>query len=360
MTNNRVYFPNLNGLRFIAAAMVILWHIEQFRDVLGLSSNYDFYPQQFGKLGVVLFFVLSGFLISYLLFVEEKVHKTIFIKEFYIRRILRIWPIYYLLLILSCFVFPYVDFLDYGWYNEKSMANKNFLLYFIFMPNFAVSLPFISQAWSVGVEEQFYLIWPILMKYVKNKYVLLFSVIFIYLFTFIIIKENQQIHLLNKLYPIITWLKIDCMAIGGIFALLLFEKRKVLNFLYSKSFQIFIYFITTVLLLSKEYFPFYQELFAILFGIIILNLASNPKTIISLESKKINYLGKISYGLYMYHPLVTLIIIKISIIYNFHENRLLVMFLIFSLVILCSHYSYEYFEKFFIKRKHKFSKIISG
>ena len=54
-----------------------------------------------GRLGVVLFFVLSGFLISYLLFVEKKVTKTISVKKFYIRRILRIWPLYFLIILLA-------------------------------------------------------------------------------------------------------------------------------------------------------------------------------------------------------------------------------------------------------------------
>ena len=90
----KIYFPNLNGLRFIAAFMVIVHHVEQFKSLFGLENVFHESPfiSIVGKLGVVLFFVLSGFLITYLLLVEEEVTGTISIKSFYIRRFLRIWP----------------------------------------------------------------------------------------------------------------------------------------------------------------------------------------------------------------------------------------------------------------------------
>jgi peptidoglycan/LPS O-acetylase OafA/YrhL len=80
---NKVYFPNLNGLRFFAAFSVMLYHF--FGEGL-INGHY----------GVVLFFVLSGFLITYLLFEEKEKFGKIEIKKFYFRRILRIWPLYYL------------------------------------------------------------------------------------------------------------------------------------------------------------------------------------------------------------------------------------------------------------------------
>ena len=100
--SNKIYFPNLNGIRFIAAFAVILHHLEQFKYLLGYKNNWE-NPiiHQIGPLGVILFFVLSGFLITYLLLVEEKQTKTISIKSFYMRRILRIWPLYYLIILLN-------------------------------------------------------------------------------------------------------------------------------------------------------------------------------------------------------------------------------------------------------------------
>ncbi len=93
----KVYFKNLDGLRFIAALLVLIHHAEFFKQdaVEGVSAVYYEYTKHFGLLGVNLFFVLSGFLISYLLMEEQRRTNTINIKNFYIRRILRIWPLYF-------------------------------------------------------------------------------------------------------------------------------------------------------------------------------------------------------------------------------------------------------------------------
>lgn len=91
LSDNKVYFKNLNGLRFIAALIVIVGHQEQIKKYyLGLEPFLLVRNPDAGQLGVIMFFVLSGFLISYLLLEEEAKSRTISIKNFYIRRILRI------------------------------------------------------------------------------------------------------------------------------------------------------------------------------------------------------------------------------------------------------------------------------
>ena len=119
----RVYFNNLDGLRFLAAFLVLLHHAQFFKDINSypLSSVFSIYLVEAGKMGVNLFFVLSGFLISYLLFTEKKETKTVSLKKFYIRRALRIWPLYIaygLVIILGTLLFfkllriP-IDFINY-------------------------------------------------------------------------------------------------------------------------------------------------------------------------------------------------------------------------------------------------------
>src|ERR1700741_1236659 len=99
MDKQKIYFPNLNGLRFIAAFLVIIHHIEQIKSILHLPNYLGRIPciSKIGKFGVVLFFVLSGFLITYLLLTEENTFKKISVRQFYMRRILRIWPLYFLI-----------------------------------------------------------------------------------------------------------------------------------------------------------------------------------------------------------------------------------------------------------------------
>ena len=90
----RVYFPNLNALRFAAALMVIVYHLERLKMRYGLPNRaVKSVIETLGPLGVVLFFVLSGFLITYLLLVEVRGTGTVNVRDFYLRRILRIWPL---------------------------------------------------------------------------------------------------------------------------------------------------------------------------------------------------------------------------------------------------------------------------
>ncbi|MCB0696751.1 MAG: acyltransferase, partial [Chitinophagaceae bacterium] len=177
MSDNRVYFKNLNGVRFLAALVVIIHHIEMGKFWLGQPNIYknSFVGGVFGQLGIILFFVLSGFLITYLLLEEHRRSGTISIKSFYMRRILRIWPVYYLIIILSFFVFPHFDFFFLPSFSEH--INESFWikagLYLSFLPNLGYTLythiAYATQTWSVGVEEQFYLIWPVLMLWAIKK-----------------------------------------------------------------------------------------------------------------------------------------------------------------------------------------------
>ena len=108
MTMSKIYFPGLNGIRFIAATMVIIAHIEGFKNKMGYwNINDNNVINQLGNQGVKIFFVLSGFLITYLLLKEKARFKSIDVRKFYIRRILRIWPLYFLVLLGGFFIIPF-------------------------------------------------------------------------------------------------------------------------------------------------------------------------------------------------------------------------------------------------------------
>ena len=106
----KIQFPNLNALRFLAAAAVIVHHVELTKAFLGLPNIAGVRAiPVIGPLGVVLFFVLSGFLITYLLLVEERTAGRISIRRFYTRRILRIWPLYYVVVSAGLFLLPHIS-----------------------------------------------------------------------------------------------------------------------------------------------------------------------------------------------------------------------------------------------------------
>jgi len=376
----KVYFPNLNGVRFIAALGVIAHHIEQGKNMYGLKNIYinSFVGGVFGKLGIIMFFVLSGFLITYLLLKEKEKTGTISVKHFYIRRIFRIWPLYYMIIFLGIFVLPHFSFFHIPYYSDHvndSWGLKLFLFLF-FLPNVADMLfcsapaPFINQTWSVGVEEQFYLMWPWIVKYSKNILTVLIGIIAIYFAvrtTFYIwnlrMPDNKVISDINYFWQ---YFCIDDMAMGGIMAWILYNKKeKALKFLFHKYTQVVTYLVLIFITVRGISVPFVTfEVYAVPFAIMIINLAANKNTIIHFDYPVLDYLGKVTYGLYMYHGIA--IVLGVRAVEAWVSPNNLVMTNIvcygvtFGSCILMTILSYELFENPFLKAKVKYSKIISG
>jgi peptidoglycan/LPS O-acetylase OafA/YrhL len=362
----KVYFPNLNSLRFLAALLVIVHHIEQYKEILGLPNVFHNHSiQLMSKIGVSLFFVLSGFLITYLLLVEQKENNHIQIKWFYVRRILRIWPLYFLIIILAFFVFPHIAFMHLPGHDGSHFLIK--LVFFVFMmPNVihavGAGLAYGTQTWSIGAEEQFYLIWPWLLKFFKNKLLLVIAVILGYLLLRSLFTSLFNTHLIFAyLYRIWYLFPIDNMAFGALFAVIHFNNyKKLIHFLQNKLLQFSVWLLVIILIISgKSLGYFHHQIYSLLFGILIFNLATNENTVVSFKFKTLDYLGKISYGLYMYHSIFIVISIKTLQALNFTNNALIYLSS-FTLTIVVASLSYEYFEKRFINMKTKYSKVLSG
>lgn len=357
----KIYFSNLDGVRFIAAAMVVFHHIEQMKDEFKIVNFWDTaFIQGLGHLGVLLFFVLSGFLITYLLLDEKKIMGDISIKKFYIRRILRIWPLYFLIVFLGFFIYPTIAFLNYG--ELTNLISKDFnikLSLFVFLlPQLALFLfppiPFVAQAWSIGVEEQFYLIWPLLVKKIKRVPFVLVLIIIFGIFFRIYFRKQGYGGTLGYM------LNINGMAVGGLGAYIYFaEKQKILDLLYKKKIQFLVYLLLIVMIIKGTWIPFINdEIYATIFVICVINLAGNKGSIISLKNKILKYLGKISFGLYMYHGIAIFLTLKII---SKNNMPLWVIYpFVFVIAITIAGISYELFEKRFIILKKKYSNVLSG
>jgi len=372
MGKQKVYFPNLNGLRFIAAFLVIIHHVEQFKSILKLENYWGKIPfiGIIGKLGVVLFFVLSGFLITYLLLTEEYSFKKISVKKFYMRRVIRIWPLYFLIILLAFIVLPNIQIFNLPGYGKDVIYSNliwKLILYAIFFPNLVLSVlgvvPYASHTWSIGTEEQFYLVWPLILRYIKKYRILLMLVIvIIYLaFKFFLLSSfGSYIPYSNIIKAFWHSFPIDCMAIGGVFAILLFEKSQWLKYIIRNDLFYLSLILVVLFMIIGVYIPYvHYEFYSIFFGIIIINFSVNDQIKISLENKILNYLGSISYGLYMYHSIAIVLVLYISLSFDIHTNWVIYPFsLIFTIII--SGLSYKYFESFFLKFKIRFSRVLSG
>ena len=157
ITKNSGRLPSLDGLRALSIGLVLFAHShppEKFEKVA-------FYC---GNLGVRIFFVISGFIITWLLLQEAKSNGGISLKDFYIRRIARIFPAYYTYLAV-------VFFLDRaGLLNGGSNIQR--ILNILFLANYGPCEGPTGVLWSLGVEEQFYLLWPgvfVIFRLFKEK-----------------------------------------------------------------------------------------------------------------------------------------------------------------------------------------------
>ncbi len=365
-------FPFLTQVRFFAAMVVLCHHIERYKECLKHDVNI-FFEHWTGQAAVDLFFVISGFLITYLLLKEKEKRGEISIKKFYVRRILRIWPLYFLIVFFTFFILP--NLLNLSVLNsdliifQATYLREHFwrvlLLYCFFLPVAWPEVLGASQAWSIGVEEQFYLLWPWLVKF-GRKYIhwLILLIVLIKLgFAYYVLaywpmkephmtKEQFAYYDLWRTFVMMT--RMEMMAAGGLAACLYVHLkgnvpawiRHPLSQAVSVSLIALVLFRPNVLI---------EPVLATGFAHIILANLKPPGTV-GAVGLVINYLGRISYGIYMYHCLVELLAIQWLQSINGNMIGFDVILYILSIggTLLVSAASYHYFERPFLRLKNKF------
>lgn len=376
----RIYLSNLNAIRAIAALIVIVSHIEKKMSFFDLPVNAGL--SKLGPVGVTLFFALSGFLITYLLLIEKEKFQKINIKDFYIRRFLRIWPLYYLLLLFVYLAVPYL-LPEYYAEEQDRFTLKSAVLNVFFLTNITMVIKYtpliISVIWSIGIEEQFYLFWPWLVKSKQWIKKIVGIIVLIPVLKIIVLVLSTKFPFFSLVYDVMNLTRFDSMAIGGLFGVLAlngsfeflgitvkanwFKGRKLQYFLYPLTIGLLIYLLKFDFLFNIYNF----QILPVLFSVILLNMVDNQNSILSLENKFLNYLGKISYSLYLLHlvlfyfifPLFREMFIALNIDNSFGK---VVIIYVLSIVgsILLGALSYELLEKRFLSYKKYFTHVQSG
>ena len=350
-----IHLHGLNGLRAIAALSVVVAHISQkgIGD-FGLTKLFDL---PMAGYGVTLFFVISGFLITNLLLREFDKQGDIDIKKFYIRRILRIWPIYYLFIIICVTLFVIL-----GKTQEIILREMWFYLFF------AANIPFILQQgililvhyWSIGVEEQFYIFWPWIVKISKTNLLKITIIIFIILFLlkigFWFINGSKSFE-----YRFLTVTRFHCMMVGVMGAILFVRKNEIFI---NKKIQLISWSLFFLMGMNILKIPALvgQEVIAFASLSMIMGQITIKKRIINLENRPCDFIGKISYGIYVIHPLVVLLLSRLfkNLNIEIKFKYVLVYFSVLVVTIILAWLSYSYFEKPFLKLKSKFSVVKSS
>jgi len=297
------YMKQLDALRAFAVFGVLFHHM--------VNNKTKLLPFNLGLIGVDLFYVLSGFLITGIL-LNNKIRIDngngsilVSVKSFFARRTLRILPIYYLTLLVA-YIFSVAPVRETVWWHLCYATN----FYIAQTGSWPGS---VSHLWSLAVEEQFYLIWPWIILLVPRKQLLTVLIIIITvgpLFRHIC----GIIHANNLVALVVTLGNMDLFGIGALLAYL-----KTFNYINTEKSQLFLrlclyiggfMFFESLLLKSLEIdnsLAIFSRTFEGFFFCWIIYKASNGfEGIIGsiLESKPLLYLGRISYGIYLYHNFV--------------------------------------------------------
>lgn len=347
-------YKQIDGLRFFAVFAVVFHHMCAY-PILG-----KFPP---GPFGVNLFFVISGFLITEILLNAKTSNPKplAVLKAFFLRRVLRILPLYYLYILICLYFVPDLT-RDFAPWLTTFTVNiwiswKNSLAFWYF-----------THLWSICLEEQFYILWPfliLLFPLKKIKYLFLSMIVIAIAYrawnTFFIVGYD----LYN--YTMLPT-ALDCFGAGALLAYLKLTKPEILKKLLQHRYIILLAFLASILInifgttmLQQSLSRALTALIAFyLVGLAALQLFHHSVKKI-LENKIITYLGKVSYGIYIYHLLIRgTCDAYLSGIWQFltgsnYENDNLKMFVYFIFVslftVLASILSYELFEKRFLYLK---------
>lgn len=344
------HYLELDGVRAIAVLMVMLYHF--FQD-LNTSDAVLLFVKKislFGKTGVSLFFVLSGFLITRIL-IDTKQREGYF-KSFYARRILRIFPLYYFFLIVYYFILPLLPGRSFVGFSDQ-------IWYWAFLQNVAMTFGWHnigpSHYWSLAVEEHFYFFWPLIIYFCSLKNIkwaivalCVLSLGTRFLLIYFHFEESQ-----------FSLARFDELAIGACLAMLEREHQLTRNNLkyFASAFIILLFPLLYISLKNGSYSLLDSMMRYLILGLfygsfIAVAMTLNTKHFLKkiLSNNLMRFTGKISFGLYVYHPICFLLVSK----YLKVPNLALHFVLCIGLAYLVSVLSYYLLEKRFLGLKSKF------
>jgi len=372
-SSSSVYIPQFDIIRFFAAFMIVIYHSyiawKGWFGLPGLLSTGDYktlsgtgyHIDQFIRnlpVGVDIFFFISGYLLTYLLVIEKQKYGKVNVPKFYIRRGLRIWPLYFFLVAIAPFLV--------NWLGEKQP---------VYWPTIALinnfqtiwtqewTYPF-AHFWSICIEEHFYLFWPLIIAFVPEKklpHAIAMLLCFSWgykIYTYIFLSSNWY-----QLY-LHTFSRMDVILLGGLLAV--FYLKKPFEFRLHWLVMTLISVILVFLLAFDDMSNYENMLngvtrrfvYILLMGLLMMDILFNPghKTAIG-RFKPLLYLGKVSYGIYMYGNILVLVVIKKVLMQYGITNIYLYFFIIFASSLIVPVISYELLEKPFLKLKQRFSLV---
>jgi peptidoglycan/LPS O-acetylase OafA/YrhL len=337
-------FEQIDTLRFFAVLSVIISH-------WAFTGAFILRKVDTGARGVDLFFVISGFLITLgLLRSKDKAEKvTGSIVKFYARRFLRIFPIYYLTIFLI-YLFDHPLIADSFWWNVTYLSN----FYCIKKQSFGE----LGYLWSLAVEEQFYLVWPFVILLLPKRWLpyAILSAILLSLSAKSYWWVKDETFWISYMHPLGS---LDALAIGSLLAYVYSYHRDWLRALVFNKYVVIFVFVEAFACMVSRYTPVFciyhvgvRTFTGIFFAWLIARAAFGfeGRTGRILNNKALQYIGKISYAIYLFHSLVPLMYKSVTPVLN--KNVLFILFALTTLAL--ASVSWYFFESKILRLKERF------
>jgi peptidoglycan/LPS O-acetylase OafA/YrhL len=297
------HIPELDGLRGIAIALVFVYHCHPRLASLHLES-----VAEWGWIGVNLFFVLSGFLITSIL--ADSRRDPHYFRNFYARRALRIWPVYVLLLVIYYFVLP-LPYRDPT--AAASFRNAPWLLYALLIQNlFTVKIPAaIGPTWSLAIEEQFYLAWAPAVRFLSAPFLIPLLVAVFIASPFLRMAGGRWFT------PVHTVTHLDGLAIGSLIALSLRSFPLATAAWRRIGWALIVLSSAGFLITRTHTYAFTDSLLSLGFaGMLMAAIFAEGRGFYSagLRLPPLRFLGRVGYSLYLFHILCFILLGNFAVV----------------------------------------------
>ncbi len=389
------YWDALDGVRALAVGLVFFHHVGPFPG----SDQNSFATclnrvAQWGWIGVDLFFVLSGFLITFLLVREKQTSSTVSIKNFYVRRALRIWPLYYAILFLAFIVVPatapqhpsaagWAEFLlrvgaPFAFFAGNYATMLDFPAVSYFEQSIRLSTPWIlgilAPLWSLSIEEQFYLAWPWVVQRIPSVKTLIGLILIIWAAT-----ATIRLLILSQLGPDLitpphvwyymnTIARLDPLMAGSLLACIVATYSGfVLNSI--RKYCAAGLFVVLGLPTLIAVFPnisqvssvhFFTLLLVSLLGLSLTALCLSPGPVQKIFANPVlTFIGRRSYAFYLLHHVV-IMFVSVNVMNHIHLAKSsswgVKVAISFVVTVLLSHLSFIWIESPFLALRKQFRK----
>lgn len=359
--NTKKYYPQLDALRAFAFLSVFFYHTIHPSKGVTPFGRFIYLVWSNLYLGLDIFFVLSAFLLTFLGINEYNKTGKFSFKNYFARRVLRIWPLYYLLMFFS---FVILKYFKNQYAVQISLPEASWYLFFISNYYTKEHVFFLRILWTLSVEEQFYILWGFCLLFFQKSIVKVIVLFFTISLVFNFIGAyNKAAIALNTLSYLLD------MMVGAYAAYALIYSKKIIKVVHKiKGIKqllfycflpvlFFLYFLMKNLYggsYNKILEEIVREIFIIYIGFVILHQMLFDKSSFSLSKNKfLIYTGKISFGLYCFHGIVISLFSIFLVKSNVHILIIFKMMLMLGITFGIASMSYYLFEKPFLKLKEK-------